>query len=264
MGTNEKRRSVLKRLTTAAAWYGFLRQSSTAEAAPLDKAAIEERMKKAFEEDAAEVERLYSTKPMHVALGPREYVVPANYFGPKEKERPDRFVADNYFGFAMFLPDYGGYTKDNWRDPFDRRLITVLSVKIVDRDRMVVDSSGVWQRTNPADYGEPIAVFEKLRRSLEPQPVFHNYGLEGYRPKNSNVDVVWVGKRSNGEFFFFRSHMGPGDPPQVGIINPLCVVRYYSEKEDLQISYRYSNDHLARWRDIDDAVWAKLHSWQAN
>ena len=80
---------------------------------------LQERMRRATEGEAERVNRLYSVKPVRVVVGSKQWTIPANYFGPKGAERPDTFVADKYFGFVLFLPDYGGYTRENWRDPFD-------------------------------------------------------------------------------------------------------------------------------------------------
>jgi len=225
---------------------------------------FEEKGLRALEQETRAVELQYSTKTIRVILGAREYTVPANYFGPKERNTSDTFDAGKvgYFGFRIFLPDYGGYTKENWRDKFDRRLIEIVQVKLVDKSAIVRFSDGHTERINPAGYGEPKAQFQNARRGLEGKPSFHAYGLEGYRPKYSRVNVTWTGTRSNGEFFFFRCNLAPGDRTQVGILEPHCDVRYYSEKEDLFIAYRYSNDHLDKWREIDDAIWAKIHSWR--
>jgi hypothetical protein len=161
----------------------------------------------------------------------------------------------------MFLPDFSGYTKDNWQDKFDRRLIQVIRVNMVDK-RQVVVKGGKVEPISPAAYGEPKAQFENTRPLLEATPSVSAYGLQGYRPRGSTSHVTWTGTRPNGEFFFFRSTLAPGDAPKAGIPNPLCDVRYYSEIEDLFIVYRYSNDNLPIWREIDDAVWTKLHAWR--
>ena len=75
--------------------------------------------------------------------------------------------------------------------------------------------------------------------------------------------MTWTGTRSNGEFLFFTCTLAPGDIAEPATY-PLCDVRYYSDLEDLYVSYRYSNDHLDKWREIDDAVWRKLHEWEVN
>lgn len=256
--TNKKRRAFLK---STAAWAAALGLSGAKGAANATNESqgrppLDDRMRRAMEQDARAVTELYSTKPVRVVHGPREYVVPANYFSPKGKSNKDIFdtEAAGYFGFVLFLPEYGGYTQDNWRDPFDRRRVQVIEVKNV--------SIELRQRPNKAAYGEQHAQFENVKRGIEAEPFLHIYDLVGYRPKNSRVDAVWTGTRSNGEFFFFRSHLAPGDPSRGVNTWPFCNVRYYSEQEDLYVSYRYSNDHLAKWREIDDAIWAKLRSWR--
>jgi hypothetical protein len=207
-------------------------------------------MKRALEEEAAEVAEQYSSKPINVKLGSHSYRIPANYFGPKGRDQDEKFDAEQagYFGFSLFLPDYGGYTRDNWRNKFDPRLITVLRVQLAP--------------LSPARYYEPRAMFDGMRPSLETAPSLRYYGLEGYRPKYGRDQVTWTGTRSNGEFLFFRCHLAPGDSPQPGIVFPFCDVRYYSEKEQLVISYRYPNANFSKWREIDDAIWAKLHTWE--
>ena len=224
-----------------------------------------ERTRRAEEQEAKQVELLYSTKPKRVILGNREFRIPANHFGPKQRDEPDVYDANERgFGFFLFLPDYGGYTKENWRDKFDRRLIEVLQVSAVDKNAMVPMTDGTRHRIRPAGYGEPRARFNNRRPSLEDEPTYKLYGLEGYRPKNARSDssITWVGKRSNGEFFFFDSTLPPDMSPLPGRY-ATCQARYYSEQEDLRIVYRYFQEHIAKWREIDDAIWGKMHDWRS-
>lgn len=218
-----------------------------------------------MEQDAMEVVRLYSTKPTRVRLGNREWVIPANYFGPKQRDEPDVFDAEEYFGFVLFLPDFVGYTRDNWQDPFDPGRIDVLETRLVDKDAMLPLSSGGKQRVEPANYGEPRARYANRKPRLEKEPAFNMYGLQGYLWKNRRRSgVTWTGTRSNGEFFFFYASFAPGEPHPRGVQFGDCDVRYYSEKNDLFVAYRYKQDHIAKWREIDDAIWEKLHQWRAS
>jgi hypothetical protein len=224
---------------------------------------MRESFKRAQEQDAREVELLYSTKPRRVFLGPRQFNVPANYFGSKQRDEPSSFDATEHgFGFVLFLPDFGGYTKANWQDPFDRRRIDVLWVRLVDRNAMVPSTDGTYGPPTPASYGEPQARFANLRAFLEAQASLKMYGLEGYRRRGSGEKrVTWTGYRANGEFFFFDSTTAPGQTvPQW--MNPLCTTQYYSAAEDLHVAYRYSQDHIEKWREIDDAIWAKIGAWR--
>lgn len=220
-------------------------------------------MRRAEQEDAKEVEKLYSTKPVRVLLKGHEYLIPANYFGPKQLHEPDLYDAKDYgVGFFLFLPTYGGYTKENWRDPFDLNQITVARIRPVDKNATVPYADGHREQVKPAEYGEPRAQFENFKDFLEAKPSLKEYGLVGYVSKIPNMGVFWTGMRSNGEFVYFRSSLVPGKSEGPGIIYPQCDVRYYSEKEDLYISYRYSQRHFSKWRDIDDAIWAKFHGWR--
>jgi len=222
-------------------------------------------MKRARERDARTVEKRYSTKPIRIVLGAREFRIPANYFGPKYRDEPDTFVAkDHGFGFSLFLPDFGGYTKDNWQEGwFHPQLISVRQVKQVDKNEIVKFNDGTRQKISPAAYGDPAAMYKNVKGLYEDYSAFKLYGLEGYRHQGGGATpgVLWTGTRSNGEFFFFRSYMDPGQTLPPGRY-PLCDIRYYSAQEDLSITYVYPKHHLDKWREIDDAIWAKLHSWR--
>jgi len=219
-------------------------------------------MRIAQEEDAREVDRLYSTRLVPFRVGKHCYAVPANYFGPKDfRDEPQR--PWEYFGFLLFLPDFGGYTKENWLDPFDRRRIDIVEVKTVDKVAIGNFTDG---SRRPLDLNrfDPRVQFERIK-PLQEEASIQLYGLTVYRNKGggNTPGAVWTGYRSNGEFFWFRTSLAPGESKRNGWPpNPLCDVRYYSEKEDLSISYHYSMDHLAMWREIDDAIWSKINGWR--
>jgi hypothetical protein len=224
-----------------------------------------ERMRRATEEDAKEVERLYSTRPIRFILGPHTYEIPANYFGPKDFRDWPQTPNVEAFGFFLFLPDYIGYTKENWRDRFDRRRIDVLELTTVQKIEMGNFTDGTRRWLSP-DRFDPRVQFENIR-SLQEEASLRLYGLTMYRNKGggNTPGAVWTGTRSNGEFFWFRTSLAANEAKRDGWPpNPSCTVRYYSEKEDLRIAYHYSQDHLAKWREIDDAIWVKIHQWRRN
>ena len=70
-----------------------------------------ERMRHATEEDAKEVERLYSTRPIRFTLGLHTYEIPVNYFGPKDfRDWPKKPKVEN-FGFSSFCLTMVGIQK---------------------------------------------------------------------------------------------------------------------------------------------------------
>jgi hypothetical protein len=218
-----------------------------------------------MEAEQRQVEALYSTKPRSVILDDREYVIPANYFGPKQLDESDVVLAQNHgFGFALFLPDYGGYTTDNWQDPFDRRRIDVVRVAEVNRNELIRQRDGTYRQIKPSAYGDSSARFANRRSRLEESPSLHMYGLEGYRRKGPSPETVWTGSRADGEFFFLECSVPPVELglSRMGVVNPSCQTQYYSVADNLSIVYRYSQYNLPKWREIDDAIWDKLRIWE--
>jgi len=206
----------------------------------------------------------YTTKPIRIVLGPREYVIPANYFNPVARDDRDtiNIPPDRGFGFSLFLPAYSGYTVDGWGDPFDPRRIHVNTVSLVDKTVMIPMVNGTWQRITPANYGDPKAQFENIKSLYEGSPSLRMFGLEGFRRMNSPEPVLWTGKRATNEFFFFESSLAPGEGLRPGITNPLCTVRYYSRQEDTYVAYSYSMQNIAQWLEIDTAIWTTIQQWR--
>lgn len=220
-------------------------------------------MRRAKEDDARQVERLYSAKPVRVRVGKREYVLPRNFLGPKGLNESD-FLDYRYLPFTLFLPDYEGFTKSNWQEgPFHEQRIDIIQLKPVDKTALVPIAGGGKRIVQPAGYGEPRARFKNLRALLEERPSLHLFGLDGYRRKNHPRvrTVTWTGARANGEFFFFDSTFAPGEDPPPSARYPSCQAQYYSELEDQYIVYRYKQVHLERWKEIDTAIWRKINGW---
>lgn len=221
-------------------------------------------MQAAKEREAAKVARLFSTKLIRVRVGTTEYVLPRNFLTYKGAEEPD-VLEYEYLMFVLFLPEFGGYSISNWEESwFHKQRIDVLQLRSVDKHATVPLAGGGTTLVQPANYGEPRARFSNLKALLETRPSLHQFGLEGYRQKNyPTVRIVtWTGTRSNGEFVFFQSSFGPAESPEKGMIRGHCDVRYYSDKEDLYVAYRYDQGHIAKWRDIDDAIWTKIKQWR--
>ena len=205
------------------------------------------RMAAAKELDAKEVEALYSTKPIRARLGSMDLAIPVNYFTPKGAREKEILDGRGGFGFKLFMPNFIGYTKHNWKDRFDPNLVQVLEV-----------SSGNSHRTAEA-------LFESRKASLEPSPSFQAHELKGYRRKLPELrGLHWTGTTSHGEFFVLESTLAPGEKQPYPDHNPLCSTQYFSQKYGLFIAYMYSQRHISQWRQIDDGIWRLLHSWRIN
>jgi hypothetical protein len=216
--------------------------------------------------DAREEARArFSTEPIKISLrdSSRVFLIPRNYIEPNLADEPDEQELRR-FGLTFFLPDYSGFTVD-LAEEYPRRstrwgdMIWVLRVQpmpgagaefIVERGEKVP--------VQPEWWGDPDAMFKNGIDGLD--LYYEAYGLRCYGKANwagLGNNLPCLGKRSNGESIFMQVR----DKPRMDGIPYICDVRYYSEREQLYVEYRFPRQHLDKWREIDDAIWARLHSW---
>lgn len=258
-----RRRSFLTWFASSMMLSGFA-QHAAVSASNDDKRHIQDRLRTAKEMEAEKVARLFSTAPIRIRVGTAEYLLPRNFLTHKGAAQPD-ILEYEYLMFVLFLPEFSGYSMSNWQEGWlHQQRIDVLQVSSVDKTATVPYAGGGRRLVQPANYGEPRARFANLKALLELQPSLHQFGLAGYRRKNYPAVriVTWTGTRSNGEFVFFQSSFAPDESPRKGMLRGHCDVRYYSEKEDRYIVYRYDQRHIAKWRAIDDVIWNKIKQWR--
>jgi hypothetical protein len=183
--------------------------------------------------------RGYSTAPVQVTLEGHEYVIPMHYLTPFGN-RPGK-SAPKYVTVAVFLPDFVGYREDNYRDPFDKRKITVFW-------------GGAFGGSSPE------AQLANLTKHLGVQrdPQADRHGLEGYRGKQ-HYEKWFAGRRQDGERVVFRCRY---EAPDKAVVNPLCDTRYPNARNGYGLAYRFSAEHLPKWREIDERINALIMSWR--
>jgi hypothetical protein len=209
-----------------------------------------------------------STKPIKIKLkdSDRVFAIPRNYFSPREANEPDEEELE-YFGFTLFLPTFEGYTTETAKFYAPEHFppikgekyfesIYVLRVEMVEKfDRR----NGKNTPLPPNAWGDPMAMLQAVSKGQN--LIREEYGLKCYGKRSwegKGNRFPCIGTRSNGEFIFMWSP----DPPELSGLPWNCDVIYYSAQEDLYINYQYSRRHIAKWREIDDAVWAKIKAWR--
>lgn len=207
-----------------------------------------------------EAEGRFSTEPIRINLQDSEvaFLIPRNYFGPREATEPDEKNLSQ-FGFRLFLPDFVGYSRETadlarYIAPTEQE-VRVLETRNLSKYMFDISEN----RTIPAPptaWGDVEAIFDQ-RKPKAPQWRRHQYGLEceGWSDAPGHK-FVCKGLRSNGEMIF----IAVSDADE--ILAGECDVIYASETEGLYLRYRYWRKHLAKWREIDDAIWDKLHTWR--
>lgn len=209
----------------------------------------------------------FSTKPIKIRLesSNRSFLVPRNYFSPNAAGDPDEEELP-HFGFILFLPDFQGFTRDTAKFYAPEHFPPVKGEKYFDSVYVLgvtplekVDRrNGKNTPVPPNVWGDPMAMLQAVTKGYE--LIREEYGLKCYGKKGSEGKgnrFPCIGARSNGELIF----MWAADPPELEGVPYLCDVLYASDQEQLFVNYRYSRRHLSQWREIDDAIWAKLKAW---
>jgi hypothetical protein len=203
----------------------------------------------------------FSEKPVSVQLPTQAFLIPRNYFTPFGKSNRDVSKLDA-FGFNLFLPFFEGYTLDNlnyYPQQSGRGGDHIAITTVAERSKYQL-KDGERVEFKPHQWGEPNALFE-LFMSSGYQLAHEDHGLKCYGVRAATgvfYNTLCKGVRSNGELLVMHTSEEVGEGKSVS----RCTVRYYSEKEQLYIQYNFSRDKLHLWKAIDDAIWAKLHSWR--
>lgn len=191
---------------------------------------------------------------IEIHVGEYRYRVPMNYLTPWGDFRKQRgfsneklvkrleYKGEQTFessGFYAFLPDYRGYDRKNFLDPFHP-------------DRI---DAHWWAEEHGTTEAEARIRSRINFKMMEPIPSLSNHGLKGYRGLGVDVNKeVWTGLNRDGQMLFIQCW------PKSQ--NPLCQVRYHHKPNRYWLSYTYKRIHLAQWREIDANINGLLTSWR--
>ncbi len=189
--------------------------------------------------ESLEKSKNISDAPVKVKVGEYDYVVPMNYLterGGYSNTLDER----RSLSARIFLPDYHGYTRKNFIDPFHP-------------DR--IDLTFYGRRGNNIQTAD-VLLDRSIRFELvEPESKTTQFGLSGYESLHSS-DIVWIGESARGHHIFMECSRGTE--------NEICRVQYKHQKNDYGIFYYYHARHLPQWREIDNKVNDLILSWRRN
>ncbi len=194
-------------------------------------------------------------------LPTRSFAIPRNYQGIyPDGPRPE--ITLDQFGFVMFLPNFDGFDSDTAKYSGSPgaafgRMIHVTTVREPVYEQM---QEGKPVKLPASSWGDPEAVWKV---TLPPGWVFSRTinGAECYSPPATAYNqgtIACRGKRSNGELLIFSGREVDASSPKSGSIE----IRNFSPQAGLMVRYSYSGANVSQWREIDDAIWAKLEAWR--
>lgn len=219
-----------------------------------DRSALEEyarnyktpaELEKERQED---VNSKYSTQTVVVHVAGTRFRLPANYLAPNGPVfTPDVQYGD--MGFWVFLPDFGGYTRENWREPNANPNAILIRVRSEERRRPEAEAEEFL-----AQGGAPVERVGKLeatvydsRKTHAPLPVI----------AASRHYVLKATRASGGPYYVIC------DAPRPGIVQqaPRCEMFLGDAARKLGISAFFRRDHLDRMAEIEAQLSSMLASW---
>lgn len=157
----------------------------------------------------------------------------------------------NEAGFDFFLPDFSGYTLQNYRSDTDPNKVEVVYLHASDPHEAEPDAPGLYP---------PNMLKRALADSLNPKDFKDQYGLRCYRSREPSSRLTCFGRRdAAGEDIVLTT----AEPPYAADQFPQVQARYFSKQYGgVRIYWRTHVDNLPRWREIDAQIWKFIDSWQ--
>jgi hypothetical protein len=193
------------------------------------------------------VKRGYSTVPLDWNVGGRILRIPANYTTPGGYSTPPNPTLTELVA-VVFLPDFVGYTRDNWRGLGDNRNVMFVRIGADGRRKPeeVIEAFIATQPPVTKAFGFDAYYFDSRKTKAQ-------LPLSGY-----SVEYVFAGKRAKGDAAYVVCQ---APEPNITRPNPQCEVFIFDRPSGLRMHTRFSQDHAAKWPQIVARLSELLDSW---
>jgi hypothetical protein len=153
--------------------------------------------------------------------------------------------------FDFFLPDFSGYTLQNYRNDFDENRVEVVYLH-----------AGDLHEADPGAPGEypPNMLKRSLQELLNPDDYQDMYGLRCYKGRVLTDRLTCYGQRdavAREDILLYVPV--PGAPPSAF---PTMKANYFSQRYGgVRIAWRTHARNLSGWRAIDVQIWKFIAEW---
>ena len=154
--------------------------------------------------------------------------------------------------FDFFLPDFSGYTLQNYRNDFAENKVEVIYLHAGDPHE--ADSGA------PGEY-PPNMLKRMLQDQLNPHDYKDMYGLRCYKGRVLTDRLTCYGRRdaAAGEDILLYVPLAQDAAPNSF---PMLRANYVSRRYGgLRIAWRTHVRNLPRWQDIDAQIWKFIAAW---
>lgn len=153
--------------------------------------------------------------------------------------------------FDFFLPDFSGYTLQNYRNDSDPNKVEVAYVHAGNPHEADPDAPGEYP---------PNMLKRSLKESLDPGHYRDEYGLRCYQGRLSTSRITCYGPRDAAGEDIMLTALVPPYPADVTF--PEIQARYFSRRYGgVRISWSTHVRNLPRWREIDTRIWKFIDAW---
>ena len=154
--------------------------------------------------------------------------------------------------FDFFLPDFSGYTLQNYRNDFAENKVEVVYLHAGDPHE--ADSGA------PGEY-PPNKLKRMLQDQLNPHDYKDMYGLRCYKGRVLTDRLTCYGRRdaAAGEDILLYVPLAQDAAPNSF---PMLRANYFSRRYGgVRIAWRTHVRNLPRWQDIDAQIWKFIAAW---
>jgi hypothetical protein len=157
--------------------------------------------------------------------------------------------------FDFFLPDFSGYTLQNYRNEFDENRVEVVYLH-----------AGDSHEADPGAPGEypPNMLKRLLQDFLDPKSYKDMYGLRCYSGRVLTDRLACYGRRAAAthEDILLYVPVTSGEPQNT---YPMIKANYFSARYGgVRIAWRTHVRNLPRWHDIDAQIWKFIEAWSVS
>ena len=154
--------------------------------------------------------------------------------------------------FDFFLPDFSGYTLQNYKNEADENKVEVVYLHAGDPHEAEPDAPGEYP---------PNMLKRALQDLLNPDDYQDLYGLRCYRGRMLGDRLSCYGRReevSREDIMLYA--LVP--PYAAGVTFPMLQARYFSKRYGgVRIAWRTHVRNLPRWHEIDAQIWKFIDAW---
>ena len=155
--------------------------------------------------------------------------------------------------FDFFLPDFSGYTLDNYRNDADPSRVEIVYLHAGNPHEADPDAPGEYP---------PNMLKRALQELLDARHYRDRYGLQCYPGRVFLNRLTCFGRRGTepGEDIMLTA-LVPPYPADLRF--PMYQARYFSRRYGgVRIEWRAHMSQLAHWREIDARIWKFIEAWK--